>query len=307
MKTALVTGAYGQDGYYMVEYLRGKEEEYGHVYAPKKENCDITSPFFATLLKDLRPDEVYNFGGNSDNLKAFDYPIELLEANVKPVITILQYLKDNPKAKFFQASSSLIFGESVSLNDRGIPYQGLNTPMNPTTPYGASKLYAYNLIQTYKKHYNVFAVNGILYNHESIRRKDHFVLPKIVKGAIECKMRNRGKLQLGDLNVKRDWIHAKDVVRGAYLSLQTPGPNDWIFCSGKFTSLQYVVEYVFNKMGLYWDKCIEINPDFINKKQENNYLGDPSRTEWGLGWKSNYTIEDILNELIDHYEKLLAG
>lgn len=302
MKKALVTGVDGQDGFYMVEYLKSLGT-YEKIYAPKKSSCNIASDKFSQLLNDLKPDEIYNFGGNSNNLKAFDNPLDLIEDNVKPVITILQYLKDNKDSKFFQASSSLIFGDNSEL----FGVQTLNTKMAPTTPYGCSKLYAYNLIQTYKKHYGVFAVNGILYNHDSKRRKEHFILPKIVKGAIECKMRNRGRLTLGDLNSQRDWIHAKDVVRGAYLSLQYKSAQDFIFSSGKLTSLKYIVDYVFDKMGLIPEKCIEIDPSLINSKQENNYLGNSEKANRILEWKPEYSIEEILNELIEHYEKLLTS
>jgi GDPmannose 4,6-dehydratase len=301
MRKAFVTGYSGQDGYYMANFL--SERGYD-VFAPERKLLDITSQEFDKALIDYQPDEIYNFGGNSDNAEAFNSPEELLLANTLPVVKILNYQKKTEKeTKFFQASSSLIFG--TNSNEDGL--QDLKTPMSPTTPYGASKLYAYNMIRTYRKHYNVFAVNGILYNHESPRRKEHFVLPKIVKGAIECKLRNRGRLTLGNLNSERDWIHAKDVVRGAYFSLQKPGPHDWIFCSGKFNSLKYVVEYVFGRLGLDWEKCVEIDRNLINKKQENNYLGNPFESNWELGWEPQYTLENILDELIEHYEKLLSS
>lgn len=307
---ALVTGAGGQDGFYIRELLEQKGYDVYPVYHhhsqinnTKKKYIvsDISNEhLFNQILYDIMPDEIYNFGGNSDNLNAFNKPLELLDTNVRPVVSILNFLKNNKNSKFFQASSSLIFGEHVN---KKTYLQHVDTPKNPTTPYGSSKLYSYNLIETYKKHYGVFAVNGILYNHESIRRKEHFILPKIVKGALSCKYGFADKIVLGNIEIQRDWIHAKDAVNAAYKSLQYYEPRNWIISSGKFTHLKYVLEYVFNKLGLNYELFVESDQKFINNKQENNFLGDPSETSKLLKWEYFYEIEDILNELLEYYKE----
>jgi GDPmannose 4,6-dehydratase len=301
MKIALVTGASGQDGHYMVEHLQSTNQ-YQHVYGLVRGFCDLTTDFFDEVLSDYKPDEIYNFAGNSDNARAFDDPYGLLNANTIPVIKILEYLKKSDKnPRFFQASSSLIFGE----NHEG-GFQRLTTRMNPTTPYGASKLYSYNLIETYKKHYGVFAVNGILFNHESTRRKPHFVLPKIVKGLIEFKKSGK-TFELGNIEAERDWTHAKDIVRGAYLSLQKDKPDNWIFARGNIRSIKDALEYISDKINVNWTEAIKTNPCFLNKRQENNYPGDIENTKEKLKWISEYSFEHILDELIQQYEELLSS
>jgi len=313
MKRAVITGAGGQDGYYMYKLLKARGYEILPIFhnalklknwVPNWRECDIANEQeFKPILDNFKPDEIYNFGANSNNLEAFNTPMELLDSNVRPVVTILDYLKYHKKTKFFQASSSLIFG--ANRNDGNMQYE--TTVKSPTTPYGASKLYAYNLIQTYKKHYGVFAVNGILFNHESPRRKEYFVIPKIIKRAIEIKNGTAEFLELGDLDIKRDWIHAEDVVKGAYLSLQFKEPRDWVVASGKSNSLRYVVDYVFNRLGLDYEKYVKTNPKFINKKQENNFTGGPYKAKKFLKWAPTHSLEEILDEIIEHYEELLSS
>lgn len=311
-KRAVVTGSVGQTGFYMKEYLLEKDYEIlsidknvcdNHVYYENNMSvlCDISkNDQFIRLLEYFKPDEIYNFGGNSNNLEAFDDPFDLLESNTKPVITILNYIKDHKSCKFFQASSSLIFGDSFQ-EYSGIEYQFTSTEKKPMTPYGCSKLYAYNMIETYRKHYGIFAVNGILYNHESIRRNPKFIIPKIVKTAIEIKKGITDKLVIGNLSSARPWLHAKDVVDAAYQSLQYSNARDYIICADKMHDIRMIVNYVFNHLELDYKDYVKTNDTFNSSVQENNYLGFNKETKIRLGWKINYTIKDILNELIKHY------
>ena len=305
MKRSLVLGSEGQDGYYMAEHLEksGGYEIYkvDFNYGPESISLDITDHLkFMSLLNEISPDEIYNFAGNSDNLEAFNSPMELLESNTKPVVTILDYIiKNKQDCRFLQASSSLIFGDSHEADNM----QRIHTPKNPTTPYGCSKLYAYNLINTYRKHYGIFACNAILYNHESIRRRPHFLIPKIVIGAIECKKGTQKNLILGDLLAERDWLHAKDVVSVCHKILCQPCfPNDWIVSSGIEHSVRYVADYVFESFGMDYKDYVVSSPEFINKKQENNYAGDSSLTRRYLNWRTQYEFTDILDEIINFYK-----
>jgi GDPmannose 4,6-dehydratase len=307
---AVVTGSAGQDGFYMCKYLIKLGYEVFSIDIKydeelKKLNVnhfilDITNvQDLNEFLKITKPDEIYNFGGNSNNLEAFNKPFDLLYANTIPIITILDYIKKyNNICRLFQASSSLIFGEEHELDQ----FQTLDTLKNPTTPYGCSKLYAYNIINTYRKHYNIFAINGILYNHESTRRKDHFIIPKIVKNAINIKHGIENTLEIGNIKNKRSWIHAKDVVDATYKSLQYNKAKDWIICGDSLESVEYVLEYVFKKLNLDYHKYIKTNFEYNNIKQENNYLGDNEETKKLLNWNINYSLENILDELIQYYE-----
>jgi len=305
----LVTGGAGQDGFYMCEYLVQRGYEVISIdieYDEKLKSLGIDH-FILNIsdvqslnefLKTVKPNEIYNFGGNSDNLKAFDKPLDLLYANTIPIITMLDYIKNyNNTCKLFQASSSLIFGEEHELYQ----FQTLNTLKNPTTPYGCSKLYAYNIINTYRKYYNIFAINGILYNHESIRRKDHFIIPKIVKGAINIKRGIQSTLEIGNIKYERNWIHAKDVVDAAYKALNYNKAKDWIICGDSLEYVEYVLDYVFKKLNLDYHKYIKTNDKYNNIKQENNYLGDNKETKELLKWNITYSLENILDELIQYY------
>jgi len=308
MRKALVTGAAGQDGFYMCKFLLEKGYE---VYAIDiKYEDDLQAPNLTHIafnltdtirlgafLKNLKFDEIYNFGGNSDNLAAFDNPLELLYANTVPVVMFLDYLKKNPSTKLFQASSSLVYGNYSDID----LIQRISTSKHPTTPYGSSKLYAENMINTYRKHFNVFAVIGRLYNHESVRRNMHFLLPKIVKGAVDIKNGKIDFLELGDLQAKRTWIHAKDVINVAYLSMQRNTPDDYIICGDSMHTVEEVVNYVFNKLNIPVSK-VRTNTDLVNIKQENNYLGSNYWTKETLGWEIAYSLENILDELINFYD-----
>lgn len=307
-RKAIVTGAAGQDGFYMCKFLYEKGYE---VYAiDKKYETNQYVKLFSILdvtdnttlylaLDEIEPDEIYNFAGISDNLEAFEKPYDLLDANVKPVITILSYLKWHPTCKFFQASSSLIFGDSCEETDG---FQHVSTAKEPTTPYGCSKLYAYNMINTYRKHYGVFAVNGILYNHESPRRREYFLIPKIVKGAVECSKDKTKKLKIGDKNATRDWSHASDIVEVAYKSLQYKEAKDWIMCSNRMSTVEYILYYVFDKLGMDYRDHVEIDPTLINNKQENNHPGNSTYTKLHLNWEPKVSLENLLNEMIEHYK-----
>jgi GDPmannose 4,6-dehydratase len=300
----IITGSNGQDGYYMCEYLLKKGYDVIGIDKNGTNDLPITQLVedisnelrLKSILDVYSPDEIYNFGGNSNNLDAFDQAYDLLESNAKPIITILDYLREHKNCKLFQASSALIFGNDV--DDDGM--QRENTRKDPTTPYGAAKLYAFNMIQTYKIHYKIFAVNGILYNHESIRRKPNFLLPKVVKAAIDIKKGLTDTLELNDLHATRSWIHAKDVVDAAYKSLQQKDPFNYIICGNKLITVEYVVYYVFSKLTLDYHKYVTIKKDF-DSKQENNYLGENLFTRIHLNWQPTYCLEKILDELIDYY------
>ena len=253
------------------------------------------------LLKEIKPDEIYNLAAQSHVRVSFDIPQFTVEANAIGVLNILEaYRTQCPLAKFYQASSSEMFGSSVDPDG----YQRETTPMHPVSPYGCAKLAAYHLVRTYRASYGLHCSNGILFNHSGYRRGLAFVEQKICNAAVRIKLGLQDKLELGNLSAYRDIGNSKDYVRAMHLMLQQPEPGDWVVSTGQTMSVGEILEYVMNKLGLGHNECIQRN-DAYTRPQELNYLkGDSSRI-WALGWEPKYTMEETLDEMInywlDHY------
>jgi len=202
-----------------------------------------------------------------------------------------------PDAKFYQASSSEMFGNSV--DEDGV--QRLSTPMNPVSPYGCAKLMAYNLVRHYRHAYGLHACNGILFNHESPRRGSNFVTNKVVKTAVEIKKGLRDKLELGNLDSHRDWGHSKDYIRAMHMITNSEAPDEWIVATGKTWSVQQLVEYVFEKLELDYKDYVTQNPKFMRPEELKYLKGDSSKIRNELGWKPEYTFHSMLDEMIQHW------
>ena len=231
-----------------------------------------------------------------------DMPSFTIQTNAIGVLNLLEvYRNIVPKAKFYQASSSEMFGNSV--DEDGI--QRLTTPMNPVSPYGCAKLLAYNLVKHYRNAYGLHACNGILFNHESPRRGSNFVTNKVVKTAVEIKKGLKNKLELGNLDSYRDWGHSKDYVRAMHMILNFEKPDEWIVSTGQTHSIRDLCDYVFNKLELNCEKYIHSEEKY-NRPEELNYLrGDASKAKTQLGWRTSYTFESMLDEMIQYWlEKL---
>ena len=267
-KVALITGINGQDGSYLAEFLLEKGYE---VWGTIKRNsvaenqtsrldeiypqllgklhyADLTDlASLISIIQQCQPDEIYNLAAQSHVRISFDQPIYTAQATGIGTLNLLEAIRlTKPNAKIYQASSSEMFGNNIDEDG----YQRETTPMNPVSPYGCAKVYSYNICRNYRNSYDMFISNGILFNHESPRRGTNFVTNKVVKTAVEIKKGLRNELVLGNLEATRDWGHAKDYVEAMWLILQQDNPDDFTCATGVSNSVQYLVDYTFNKLNL---------------------------------------------------------
>jgi GDPmannose 4,6-dehydratase len=316
-KKVLITGLTGQDGSYLAEHLIEKGYEvHGtvrrHSVAENQDSRilavqDKVHTYYADLLdvtslvrtiNQVQPDEIYNLGAMSHVRISSDIPSFTIQTNALAVLHLLEaYRMFAPKAKFYQASSSEMFGNSV--DDDGT--QRLTTPMNPVSPYGCSKLLAYNLVRHYRNAYGLHASNGILFNHESPRRGSNFVTNKVVKTAVEIKKGLKDKLVLGNLDSFRDWGHSKDYVRAMHLILAQDKPDDFIVSTGVTKSVRELCEYVFSRLDMDYTRYVVQDPKFMRPEELKYLKGDSSKAREVLGWKPEYTFETMLDEMIDSW------
>jgi GDPmannose 4,6-dehydratase len=243
------------------------------------------------------PDEIYNIAGQSHVRVSFDIPEFTVKTNSLGVLNILEsYRRICPNAKFYQASSSEMFGNSVDSDG----FQRESTPMHPVSPYGCSKLFAYSIVRNYRNAYNLHASNGILFNHESPRRGSNFVTNKVVKTAVQIKLGLTDKLELGNMDSYRDWGHSKDYVRAMHLILQQDLPNDFVVSTRETHSVREMTEYVFQKLNMDYNYYVTQNPIFIRPEELKYLKGDSSKIR-KLGWEPKYTFESMLDEMIEHW------
>jgi GDPmannose 4,6-dehydratase len=322
-KKALITGISGQDGSYLTEYLLSiGYEVHGIVRRHSvSENQDyrlknienkiflhygdlLDVPSLTRIVGEVKPDEIYNLGAMSHVRISFDVPSFTIQTNAMGVLNLLEVYKNiAPKAKFYQASSSEMFGNSV--DEDGV--QRLTTPMNPVSPYGCAKLLAYNLVRHYRNAYGLHACNGILFNHESPRRGSNFVTNKVVKTAVEIKLGLANKLELGNLDSYRDWGHSKDYVRAMHMILNYEKADEWIVSTGETNSVRELCETVFLKLGLDYKNYVIQNPKYMRPEELKYLKGDSQTTRDILGWKPDYTFETMLEEMIDKWMKYYNG
>ena len=250
------------------------------------------------------PDEIYNLAAQSHVRVSYDIPQFTVQTNAVGVLNILDaYRRICPNAKFYQASSSEMFGSSV--DDDG--FQRETTLMKPVSPYGCSKVFAYNIVRNYRNAYNLHASNGILFNHESPRRGSNFVTNKVVKTAVRIKLGLENKLVLGNLDSYRDWGHSKDYIRAMHLILQQDTPDDWVVATGETRSVREMCEYVFNKLELDYRDYVIQDEKFLRPEELPYLKGDSSRIRNILGWKPEYTFNGTMDEMIYHWMSLLGG
>lgn len=320
MKKAFITGISGQDGSYLAEHLlslgyevhgllrrhsssEGQDSRISNLKGVITHYGDITDePALIKLVNEIQPDEVYNLAAMSHVRISFDMPSFTLKTNGLGVLNILEAVKSvSTSIKLYQASSSEMFGNSV--DEDGC--QRLTTPMHPVSPYGCSKVLGFNLVRHYRKAYGMHACNGILFNHESPRRGSNFVTSKVVKTAVEIKKGLANKLELGNLDSKRDWGHSKDYVRAMHLILNHDVPDDFIIATGETRSIRDLCEYVFEKLGMDYKDYVVQNPKYMRPEELNYLRGDPSKAMQVLNWKPTYTFESMLDEMIEHWSKIL--
>ena len=325
-KRALITGITGQDGSYLAELLLKKgyevsgvvrktsHEEYaniGHIQDDLKLfQGDLLDPVsLREIIQKAEPDEVYNLASQSHPSESFKQPIHTAEITGIGAHRVLDATLDvNPKTKFYQASSSEMFGWV-----REIP-QTEETPFNPANPYAAAKLYAYAMTRIYRESYNMFATNGILFNHESPRRHLGFVTQKVAYAAACAKLDIRtsthlneegepifkdGKVSLGNLEAKRDWGFAGDYVEAMYLMMQAEKADDFVVSTGETHSIKELCMEAFDYVGLDWNDFVVIDKRFIRPTETGPLVGNPQKAKDLLGWEPKTTFKDLVHIMVD--------
>lgn len=311
MKRALITGITGQDGSYLAELLLEKGYEvHGIIRRSSSFNTGRIDHIFNSLslhygdltdvnslrhiLSVAKPDEVYNLGAQSHVRTSFDIPVYTAEATGLGALNMLEAVKDYGDAKFYQASSSELFGKVVETP------QTEQTPFYPRSPYGVAKQFAYWSTVNYREAYGLFASNGILFNHESPRRGETFVTQKIVKAAVKIDRGQQDKLFLGNLDAKRDWGYAKDYVEAMYLMMQQPKPDDYVIATGETHTVREFANAVFNYLGYYHgQRFIEVDPKYYRPAEVDLLLGDASKAKRQLGWEPKVKFEELVRIMVD--------
>ncbi len=313
-KKALITGIGGQDGSYLSEHLLDMGYEVHGVIRRHSvaENQDsrinkitgdiktyygdlLDYPSLQRIVSEVQPDEIYNLAAMSHVRISFDVPSFTIQTNALGVLNMLEVYRNTcPKAKFYQASSSEMFGNSV--DDDGS--QRLTTPMNPVSPYGCAKVMGYNLVRHYRHAYKLHACNGILFNHESPRRGSNFVTNKVVKTAVEIKKGLRNQLELGNLDSSRDWGHSYDYVRAMHMILNHHTPDEFIVATGRTHTVRDLCRYTFEALDMNYEDYVVQNPKFMRPEELKYLKGDSQRTRDVLGWNPKYTFESMIDEMI---------
>lgn len=321
-KKAFITGINGQDGSYLAEYLLSLGYE---VHGIIRRNSTVESQQsrfseeirnkvnvsygdlldqggLEKLLDEIQPDEIYNLAAQSHVRISFDIPQFTTQTNAIGVLNILEaYRRSCPTARFYQASSSEMFGNSIDEDG----FQRETTPMNPVSPYGCSKVFAYNIVRNYRNAYKLHACNGILFNHESPRRGSNFVTNKVVKTAVEIKLGMADKLVLGNMDSYRDWGHSKDYVRAMHLIINHDTPDDFVVSTMTTHSVREMVEYVFKKLDLDYTQYVLQDPKFLRAEELKYLKGDSTKIRETLGWKPEYTFETLMDDMINEWMKKL--
>tara|TARA_R110002020_G_scaffold189688_2_gene388986 strand:+ start:1502 stop:2476 length:975 start_codon:yes stop_codon:yes gene_type:complete len=316
-KVALITGISGQDGSYLTEYLLELGYDVHGIVrrhsvaenqsARLEDTNDKITTYYGDLLdehslykimNEVKPDEIYNLAAMSQVRISSDIPSFTIKTNALGVLNMLEVYKNVvPEAKFYQASSSEMFGNTV--DDDG--FQRLSTPMNPVSPYGCAKVLGYNLIRHYRHAYKLNAANGILFNHESPRRGTNFVTNKVVKNAVLISKGYLDKLEMGNMDSSRDWGHSYDYVRAMHKIVNHDIADDWIVSTGKSYSVREMCDYVFTNLGMDYHNYVVQNPKYMRPEELKYLCGDSSKTRKVLDWEPTYTFETMLDEMIKYW------
>lgn len=321
-KKAFITGITGQDGSYLAEHLSENDYEvYGivrrHSVAESQEtridhlvskglvNTDygdlLDSSSLYKLLSAIKPDEIYNLGAQSHVRVSFDVPQFTMQTNMIGTLNLLEaYRTICPQAKFYQASSSEMFGNEIDEDG----FQRETTAMKPVSPYGCSKLAAYCIVRNYRNSYNLFASNGILFNHESPRRGENFVTAKIARAVAAISKGLQNKLELGNLDASRDWGHSSDYVKAMHAILQHHEPDEFVISSMETHTVRDFCEAAFNHVGLDYEKYVSTNDKFKRPEELKKLKGDSSKARQALNWKPEHNFQSLVADMVDYWVKV---
>ncbi len=311
MPTALITGITGQDGSYLAELLLAKGYRvFGVVRRTSHDSYEridhllgrieivpadlLDQHSLTVVLQETRPDEVYNLAAQSYVPTSWTQPVLTGEFTALGVTRILEAIRlVHPSARFYQASSSEMFGKVQDSPQRE------TTPFYPRSPYGVAKVYGHWITVNYRESYGLYAVSGILFNHESPRRGIEFVTRKVSDGVARIKLGLTRQLQLGNLDAKRDWGFAGDYVDAMWRMLQPPAPEDYVIGTGIVHSVRELVEIAFSHVGLDWQKHVVIDPRFLRPAEVDVLLADPSKARTRLGWSPTVSFADLVRSMVD--------
>jgi GDPmannose 4,6-dehydratase len=318
MKKALITGITGQDGSYLAEFLVEKDYRvYGMVRRSSLQHFERLQPILDRLellegdlsdqssldeaIKAIAPDEVYNLASQSFVPTSWNQPVLTAEVTGTGVTRILEAIrKHKPNARFYQASTSEMFGKI-----RESP-QNEKTPFYPRSPYGVAKAYAHWITVNYRESYNIYACSGICFNHESPRRGLEFVSRKITEGAVRIKLGLADQLKLGNLEAKRDWGFAGDYVKAMWLMLQQEEADDYVIATGETHSVRELVEIAFAYLGLPMEQHVIVDPSLLRPAEVDLLIGDASKARMRLGWEPAVPFRDMIHMMIDADLKRLS-
>ncbi len=317
VKKALITGITGQDGSYLAELLLGKGYEVhglvrrsstfntqriDHLYMdPHEAGARLFLHYgdlgdagqLSHLIYNIQPGEIYHLAAQSHVRVSFDMPEYTGEITGLGVIRLLEAIRRSGiKSRFYQASSSELYGDAP-------PPQNEETPMRPRSPYAVAKLYGYWMVRNYREAYGLFAVNGILFNHESPRRGETFVTRKITRAVARIKLGLQQKLFLGNMEARRDWGYAPDYVEAMWLMLQQDSPDDYVLATGETHSVREFLEAAFAYQDLDWRQYVEIDPRYYRPTEVDVLLGDASKARGRLGWQPRVSFGELVRLMVD--------
>ncbi|MDC3242023.1 GDP-mannose 4,6-dehydratase [Acidimicrobiia bacterium] len=315
-KKALITGITGQDGYYLSKLLLDKKYEvHGTIRRSSLINTlridDLISKYQETgqlklhysdlldssslnsLVNNIEPDEIYNLGAQSHVAVSFKNPVLTTQIGTLGSLSLLESVRNSEKRiRFYQASSSEMFGGGTNskLNEESL--------LDPKSPYAASKVFAHDMTKIYRDSYDLFCVNGILFNHESPHRGETFVTRKITRAATRIALGIQSKLTLGNLDASRDWGFAGDYVEGMWKMLQHETPDDWVLATGKTFTVREFAEIAFKKLDLDWNKYVETSEKYIRPNEVDYLLGDPTKAKTILDWQPKTSFESLVEMMV---------
>ena len=310
-KRALITGITGQDGSYLAEFLLEKGYEvHGMLRRTSTENFERIGHFMdrvrlhsadladqlsiISMVNEVKPHEIYNLAAQSFVPTSWYQPVLTGEFTAMGVTRMLEAVRlSNSGIRFYQASSSEMFGKAAE-----VP-QNENTRFHPRSPYGVAKVYGHWITVNYRESYDIFAVSGILFNHESPRRGMEFLPRKVSDGVVRIKLGLADELRLGNLEARRDWGFAGDYVRAMWLMLQQDEPNDYVISSDETHTVRELVEVAFQHVGLDWEKYVKIDPKFYRPAEVDLLLGDSTKARTELGWKPEVGFQQLVEMMVD--------